>query len=115
VQGSCWRNRPGGFDFGAYASFVGREVFCEKIRKLLCGCIKGRLVGPNIARNQYFGGYVWAFAHARLALWWVGSSPLVILLSPRGRLPAALDSRLHLLSVLQVTFEQWLGPLQGFL
>ena len=43
------------------------------------------------------------------------ASPLVTLLSPRGCLRAALDCRLHPLSVLQVTFEQWLGVLQGFL
>jgi hypothetical protein len=47
----------------AYARFVGREVFDEKIGKLLCRCIKGRLVGPNIARNQNFGGRVWAFGY----------------------------------------------------
>ena len=56
-------NRPSGFDFGAYASFVGCEIFSEKIRKLLCRCIKGCLVGSNIAGNQYFGRHVWAFAH----------------------------------------------------
>jgi hypothetical protein len=46
---------------------------------------------------------------ARLGLRCIGSSPLVTRLPTRGVLPAALDSGLHLLSVLQVTFEQWPG------
>src|SRR5271166_3312020 len=54
-------NRPSGFDFGAYAPLVGREVFDEKICKLLCRCIKGGLVGPNIAGNQYSAG---TFGHS---------------------------------------------------
>src|SRR4029077_13498888 len=62
VQGSSG-NWSGGFDFGTHASLVGREVFGEKTRKLLCRRIKGRFVGPNIARNQYFVWHVWAFAY----------------------------------------------------
>src|SRR5215475_3625079 len=87
---------------------------------IFCGALPGFADRPALASDGNPAAAISASAanrtsvtDARLSLQCIGSSLLVTRLPTRGLLPAALDSGLHALSVLQVTFEQWHGPLES--